>query len=108
MQELEQSSGLVRALIQRLRQTADQDSFKIALQRLQELDEQWATRALPRAKILQGVSDIIAHLPPAAVHITRSFSPPIALTIRAWGKSCDTMPTVIPGWEPVRNAHPGW
>jgi hypothetical protein len=108
MQELEQCSGLVRALVQRLRQTTDHDSFKIALQRLQELDEQWATRALPRAKILQSVSDIIAHLPPASAHINRSFSPPLALTIRAWGKSCDTTPTDFPGWEPIRNAHPRW
>lgn len=108
IQELEQCSGLVRALIQRLRQTADEDSYKIALRRLQELDEQWATRSIPRHKILQSVSDIIAHLPPASAHITRSFSPPIALTIRAWGKSGDILPTEISGWEPIRNAHPRW
>jgi hypothetical protein len=54
------------------------------------------------------LSDIIAHLPPASAQTTRSFSPPIALTIRAWGKSGDTLPTEISGWEPIRNAHPRW
>ncbi len=106
--ELEQCSGLVRVLVQRLRQTADGEAFRIALGRLRELDEHWATRAVPRTKILQGVSDIIAHLPPASLTTERNFTPPLALTIRTWGKVSDTRMTDQHVLAPIRNAHPLW
>lgn len=108
LRELEQASGLVRVLMGKLLQTKDEEAFRIALARLMELDERWATRSLPRPKIHLGISDIIAYLPPVDPTVAREWQPAPYLAMRAWGKAGDFIPTDVPGWPTLRNTHPIW
>lgn len=108
LQELDQTSGMVRTLLQRLLATADDESFRIAVARLHELDDQWQRRAVPRPKILLAVSDIIAHLPAAQSAAVRRWDPPPYLAIRAWGRQVDGITSDLPELPPLKNADPRW
>lgn len=108
LQDLDQTSGLVRTLLHRLVMTADDESVRIALARLSELDEQWQRRSTTRAKIRLAVSDIIAHLPPTESTPQRRLDPPPYLAIRTWGRHIDGIPTDAPALPALKNVDPRW